>query len=376
MKMLLVALGGIFMTGCAQQRVTDSLTEASAVEGREYAAEMAAQSPFETAEMRWSEAARQMEQRNPKYVAARQLHDQLAGENPELVEVTSEIRKSVANSFGEALNPGAFIESIRSPATHLPKQLASLGGIKDISHNVGQNAWQGASATVEAELTMRGERVKLHRLLRTGELLDQEMTLLEKSTPSGESADPELMAAIRKWRGELQVARDAWLVEVRDFFDAEYHDVRFIRDGSGLPDYRDVNQPDLADWERWCQLTRSKELVESLAKSHAENKSAVPGVTMVTNRLGNLVGGDDEEADYSPAIRESSAVRREVRTLVQSWRKMKEAQQQAARLEASGDDAEFSKISDINKRRNIHKLRNTEIENAAVVWMMDETCWK
>lgn len=377
MKIFVVALCAIGIISCAQQRVVDSLNDAAAVEGREYAAEMAAQSPFDTVEMKWSDAARQMEKRNPAYLAARQIYEQSAAENSEVRELTSEIRRSVTSSVGGVLNPGAVLESMRNPAIELPKQIASIGGIKDISHNVNQNAWQGASAAVDAKLAMRRERVKLHRLLRTGAQLDHEISLVEKSTSAtGKDADPELGNAMREWRGELRDARETWLSEVRDFFDAEYHDVRFIADASGLPTYRNVDQPELEDWERWCQLVRSKELVDTLAKSHAENKPAVPGTTMVTSTLGNLVGGGDDEPDFSPAIRESSAVRREVRTLVQSWRNMKRAQTQAARLESAEEATTITSVADVTNRRKIHQLRTTEIENAAKVWMMDETCWE
>ncbi len=377
MKALPVILCAIAVAGCAQQRVVHSLQDAAVVEGMEYAAEMEAQSPFDTVEMSWSEAVEQMELRNRTYIAARQEHERLGMETAEIGEITSEVRRSVTSSVGGALSPGAFINSVLDPANQLPKQLSSLAGLKDISHNVGQNAWQGAADSVDAELVMRRELVKLHRLLRTGELLDREIALLEDRASSGDDADPELAEAINGWRNELQSARAAWLAEVRDFFDAEYHDVRFIRDDAGLRDYRDVDQPDLADWERWCRLTRSKELVHALAESHAESQPAVPGSTVVTNRLQNLVNRDDGEPETSPAIRDSGAVRSEVRKLVKSWRNMKETQQQAARLESAFDEGgEITPPADVNQRRRIHQLRKAEVENTAVIWMMDEACWE
>lgn len=363
------------LVGCAQQQVAESLQEAAVVEGREYAAEMQAQSPFRTLEMHWSEAAEQMEHRNPNFIAAQRTHQQAVDQSSEFQAVTSQLRGSMTSSIRGALNPGAMLASMRNPAIELPKQLASISTLKDISHNVSQDAWKGASTVVDAELAMRQERVKLHRLLRIGQQIDRETERTNATAAaSGEEVDAEFAAAMREWRGELRNAREAWLTEVRDFFDAEYHDVRFIPDDSGLPTYREVHQPDLADWERWCQLTRSKELVDSLAKSHADSKPAIPGSNAVIGRLSSLAsGGDDDGA--GEVVRESSAVRREVRTLVQSWRSMKRAQHQADQMEATIEDGGIATVADIHKLRRIHQLRMQEIEHAAKVWMMDEQCW-
>jgi len=374
MKMLLMASAGVLLVGCAQRRVTESLAEATVVEGKQYAAEMAAQSPFQTVEMRWSEAGKLMEKRNRAFIAAKARHGESTEKKPEVGELTGEVRRAVASSVGGVLSPGALLESMRNPVVQVPKQLASLGGIKDVPHNVSQSAWKDAGASVDAELVMRREQVRLHRLLRTGELIDHETALLEKSPPLAEDADPAIAAAIQEWRSALREARNTWLGEVRDLFDAEYQDVRFVRDSTGLPTYRDVDEPDLTDWQRWCRLAREKEVVEALGKAHVERKSTVPGATMVSEKLGGMVGTDTPEE--SAAIRDAGAVRREVRTLVQSWRKMKQAQKDATRLEERHTPPVLATVADVNLRKRIYNLRATEIENTGVVWMMDEKCWE
>jgi len=370
MKTLAVSLAGICLTGCVQTRLAGSVTEAHEIESRQYATEVAAQSPFKTVEMRWSEAARLMENRNHAFANARKTHDETLARKSEAVGITRTIGTTVTGSIGEVLNPGALLDTLRDPTKHVPKQLASLGRIKDISHTLEQGAWNDASTALDAELAMRRERVRLHRLLRTGELLDAESRHLQAAPDATDN--PELAKALAEWRAALRQERETWLAEVRDLFDAEYHDVRFIRDGSGLPTYRDIDEPDLADADRWCRLARSKEIVDILAKSHADDKPVVPGATLVTNRLSGMFRTED---DTSRQIRSDDAARREARALIKSWRDMKRAQREAASLEEHHAEPGFNTPADVAARRRILAHRKAEIENAAVIWMMDEHCW-
>jgi len=372
-KLLMVSVW-MLLVGCAQKRVSDSLAEATLVEGRQYAEEMAAQSPFETVEMRWSEAGKLMEQRNRVFLQAKSRHEEATLQKPEVNQLTGEVRRAVTTSVGGVLSPGALIEAMRNPAVQVPKQLATLGGIKDVPHSVSQTAWQDAAASVDAELAMRRERVKLHQLLRAGELIERELAIVRSAPAPAEDADPADAAAIREWRVELAAEREQWLGEIRDLFDAEYHDVRFKRDRSGLPTYAEVDEPDLTDWERWCRLAREKELIETLSKAHEERKPAVPGTTMIADRLGGIVRM--EKAEEESGVRESGAVRREVRTLVQSWRKMKKAQKEAAAGEARHTPPVITGAAEVNQRRKIFKDRSTEIESVGLIWMMDEKCWE
>lgn len=371
MKMLLMASAGMLFVGCAQQRVTDALAQATEAEGKQYAAEMAAQSPFKTVEMRWSEAGRLMEKRNRAFIAAKEAHAKANEKKPEVGVITGEVKRAVASSVGGVLSPGALLESMRSPALQLPKQLASLGGIKDVPHHISQSAWDDACASVDAEFAMRRERVKLHRLLCIGELIDQELVIARESPVLPEDVDPAVGLAIEEWRSALNVERGNWLGEMRDLFDAEYHDVRLVRDSSGLAMYREIGEPNLSDWQRWCRLAREKELVASLGKAHADRKPSIPGMIMVSNKFGEIVG--DSGPEKAVAIREPEAVRREVRTLVQSWRKMKQAQHEAEAIEVP---SVLASAPDVNTRKRNFHLRKTEIEHAGVIWLMDEQCWR
>lgn len=363
---------GLSLTACVQQHVSESLAEQAVLEGRRYADEVEAQSPFDTVEIDWSEAEALMEKRNRRYVAARLKHAEAIEEKPVVNQLTHEVKEAVSVSIDDVLNPGALIESLRSPAANLPKQLASLGKFKDISHQVEQSAWDQTAAAVEAEMAMRREKVKLHRLLRMGELIDAELGRLESAPPPAPDADPKLAAALKAWHGELKQERKTWLTEVRDLFDAEYHDVRFVRDRTALPTYEKADHPDLGEWRRWCRLRRSKELVTVLQKAHADRKPAVPGTELVKDRLEQIIHPEDAGAD---PVRDTASLRSEVRSPIQNWREMKEAQLEAQRLEETEDSPHFENLARVGTRQTIFKLRREEIEHASVVWMMDERCW-
>ncbi|MDB4608457.1 hypothetical protein OAH10_01915, partial [bacterium] len=162
------------------------------------------------------------------------------------------------------------------------------------------------------------------------------------------------------------------LTEVRNLFDAEYHDVHFIPDDSGLPTYRDAANPDLGKWRRWCHLRRSKELIGKLTLSHKESKPTLPGTAFVAKSLKQMVNQNSE----STIVRKTDSVRQEVRTLIQSWRNMKETQEQAELLEGSTDDLPLQTQGDIKARQKIFQLRKAEIKYVSVVWLLDEDCWR
>ena len=374
MKFLFTASACIFFVGCAQQRVSESLADATVVEGKQYALEMAAQSPFKTVEMRWSEVGKLMEKRNRTYINARRTYVESTEKKPGVFNVTGQAGRLLTSSVAGGISPEALLESMRNPVVELPKRIASLSSIKDVPHNVSQYAWNDAAASVEAKLAMRREQVRLHRLLHTGELIDDEITVLEKSPPLAKDVNPTIKAAVNKWSDTLHAERKKWLGEVRDIFDAEYYDVRFIRDSSGLPSYRDLDKTDLSDWQRWCCLAREKELVEVMGKAHEESKTTVPGTAMVTEKLRGIVYADTPEE--REVIRDAGAVRREVRMLAKCWRKMKQSQKEAIRFEERHQPPALANVADVNIRKRIYELRTTEIENRATIWMMDENCWQ
>ncbi|WP_193213692.1 hypothetical protein [Luteolibacter marinus] len=353
--------------------MSESVSEHAVVEGLRYAKEVEAQSPFETVEMSWSEADKLMQERNRDYIVAKTAYQQAVEERPVVRNLTDEVKNAVSFSLGDVLKPQELLKTLNEPVTQLPKQLASIGKLKDLSHNIEGSAWKHTAESVDAELKMRGEKVKLQQLLRTGELIDAEMAKLDAAPPLPADADPKLSKALQGWRGVLRDERRKWLGEVRDFFDAEYRDVRFVKDGSGLPNYRDANRPDLTEWDRWGWLQRSKELVAALRKAHDASKPALPGTRAVTETLADMVHPGDKEPE--PVLK-TEAVRSEVRTLIQHWREMKLAQEQALGLEAQEDPSSFDSIARVDKRQAIFKLRQQEIQHSVVIWMMDEQCWQ
>lgn len=368
--LLASAIGVLLLTGCVQQHVDESLSEAAVVEGRRYAEEVEAQSPFETVEIQWSAAEDLMEQRNPAFVAARRSYAEAVEEKPLVGELASEVKSAMGDSLGDVFDTDLLLKSLKSPATQLPRQLASLGKLKDLTHQMEQSAWDDAAASVDAEMTMRKEKVRLHRLLRMGELIDAELERVESAKPEAAS-DPAVVKAVHVWRASLEDEREKWLTEVRDVFDAEYHDVRFIRDGSGLPTYRSLKHPDLGEWERWCRLRRSKEVVTLLGEQHGKDKPSIPGADLVTDKFADLMNPDDGPEH----VRDTDSVRREVRSLIQNWREMKDAQEQAKRLERANDKVGLDSVARVGARQKIFKFRSDEIQHASVVWMLDEDCW-
>lgn len=369
---VLWAAGSLVWVGCAERKVTRSLTQTAAVEGRRYANEVKAQSPFSTVEMRWIEARELIKTRNPAFVDASQRHTAALQGKPLVAELTREMKDTMRVSFGDMFDTDSLISSLKSPTIELPKRLASFTKLKDLSHEVEQGAWQDAGASVDAELDMRKVEVKLHRLLRMGKLLDREQKRAKREPDPEASSDPKFPAALAAWRSGLEKEREKWLTEVRDLFDAEYQDVHFIPDDSGFPTYRSAANPDLTDWKRWSHLQRSRGLIGKLTQSHQANKPAIPGTELVKGSLLKMVGREKK----AETVRETDDVRKEVRSLIQSWRSMKKAQKQAAALEEKSGDAPVASIADVTTRQTIFKLRSDEIRQASVVWLLDENCWQ
>ncbi|MBK1833767.1 hypothetical protein [Roseibacillus ishigakijimensis] len=369
---LLLAAISALCVSCVQHQVTTSVAEHAVVEGSRYAEEVAAQSPFETKEMSWREAAELMKVRNHDFLAAKEAYQEANEKQPLVQKLTTEVKSAVNVSFGDLLKPQSVLKLLNEPVTQVPKRLASMSKLKDISHSAETSAWQHTASSVDAELKMRAEKVKLQELLREGHLLDSELQLVEAAPPLPQDADPKLRKSVQDWKNKLTTERQKWLNEVRNFFNAEYGDVKFVKDESGLPTYRNVEKPDLTQWERWCQLRRSKELVKVLQKAHKADKPAIPGTDMVKNKLASFMTGDEDNPDL---VLDTQSVRNEVRQLIQNWREMKEAQEKARSLEQQATDSDFGSIAGINRRQSIFNFRQREIQHASQVWLRDESCW-
>jgi len=360
---------------CAQQEVTDCVGNHAQHEGLRYADEVAAQSPFETVEISWSGALQLMEERNLAYRKAMHSYQTANQDTPKVSLIRSQLKKSVKISLNDVLKPQSLAKSFQDPITALPKQLGSISALKDISHEMEQTVWSKEGDSVEAKLLMRKEQVKLYTLLSKGEVIDREIDRLEAESTelseSSEQRDPKLKEAQEKWVTSVIKDRDGWIDEVRDFFNAEYHDVIFRKDASAKPSYRSVSVPDLSEWQRWCFLTRSQSLVKALKENHKKTKPAVPGSRAVKEKVAEML---NKKAEYAVTLN-TDKVRGEVRNLISNWREMKSTQAELKSLDPGKSTSDDPKL-DLVKSQKVYKLRHQEINHTSVVWMMDEDCWR
>jgi len=375
-KLIYTASCMLILIGCVNQNITSPLVKTTKVEGRRYAKEVDEQSPFKTVEIPWIEAGELIKERNPSFISASTSYSEALIGKPLVSELTREVKTTVAESIGSIFDIDNLVSTFKKPSFEIPKQVVSISRLKDVNHEVKKDAWEDAGKSIDAELQMRKVEVQLHRLMRTGQLIDREMlnaSRAPKLDPDSVNTDPKFPGALAAWQASLKSERSNWLTEVRDLFDAEYHDVRFIPDDSGLPTYRNADNPDLGKWKRWCHLGRSKELISQLTKSHTDNKPTLPGTAFVTKSLKQMVNKKDGPV---PIVRKTDSVRKEVRTLIQSWRSMKETQEQADLLEEMSGDLPILTQGEIKARQKIFQLRKAEIRYVSVVWLLDEDCWQ
>jgi hypothetical protein len=366
----------LILIGCVNQNITSPLAKTSKVEGRRYAKEVDEQSPFKTVEIPWIEAGELIKERNPSFISASSSYSEALVGKPLVGELTREVKTTVAESIGSIFDIDNLVSTFKKPTFDIPKQIVSISRLKDVNHEIKKDAWEDAGKSIDAELQMRKVEVQLHRLMRTGQLIDREMLNASrdpKLDPDSINTDPKFPGALAAWRASLKSERSNWLAEVRDLFDAEYHDVRFIPDDSGLPTYRNADNPDLGKWKRWCHLGRSKELISTLTQYHKENKPTLPGTAFVTKSLKQMVNQKDSPVT---TVRKTDSVRKEVRTLIQSWRSMKETQEQADILEEMSGDLPILTQGEIKARQKIFQLRKAEIRYVSIVWLLDENCWR
>lgn len=363
------------LVSCAQQEVTDSVGNHAQREGLRYADEVAAQSPFKTVEISWSGALQLMEERNLAYRKAMHSYKTANQDTPTVSQIRSQLKKSVKISLKDVLKPQSLAKSFQDPVTALPKQLGSISALKDISHEMEQTVWSKEGDSVEAKLLMRKEQVKLYTLLSKGEVIDGEIDRLEAESPepneSNEQIDFKLKEAQEKWAASVIKDRDDWIDEVRDFFNAEYHDVIFRKDASAKTSYRSVSVPDLSEWQRWCFLARSQSLVEALKENHKKTKPGVPGTRIMKEKMAEML---NKRAEYAVTLN-TDKVRGEVRNLIRNWREMKKAQTEIKSLDPGKAKSHDPKL-DFMKAQKVYKLRHQEINHTSVVWMMDEDCWR
>lgn len=368
MKRWLTSLLPLFLAACAQQNVQNKIAEASPTEASKYEREIDSQSPFETLTMSWSEAIELMESRNPAFLSARSRFTKANQEKPVVAEISGQVKETISGSVGQIISPSALLKSLQNPVEQLPKRISSIGDIKNVPHQLEKHEWQEVSTSLEAELAMREERVRLHHLLRKEQIINAELHLAETALKNQKSNDPKFLSALENWRNTLHEDRKTWLTQMRNVFDAEYHDLRFKPDRSGLTDYRGMVQPDLNDLNRWCHLQRTHHLVNALSRQHSKNRSALPGATLITQKFSS--------ENPTTKLTDPAIIRKQVRSLLNSWRELKAAQQEADALEKTPPKPSLTSAPELAQRQKIYKLRTTEIHHTGILWSMDEDCWR
>ena len=102
------------------------------------------------------------------------------------------------------------------------------------------------------------------------------------------------------------------------------------------------------------------------------DRPTLPGTAFVAKSLKQMVNQDSGPT----TVRKTDSVRQEVRTLIQSWRSMKETQEQAELLEELSGDLPLQTQGELKARQRIFQLRKAEIKYVSVVWLLDEDCWR
>ncbi len=367
----------LFFSHCATHEVGRELDKGVALRGETYARELAAQSPFEKVEMSWREASELMKERNPEYRKAIMDKEESKIKKGMVGNLTHEVRKSLTSSVQTTLNPVEIAKAMKNPVDALPKQLESITDLKNISHSLTQSEWGRVSQSVRADAVKRREVVNLHVLFCQGENLEKAEGELEELL-DGEKVEQskEFSKELAKTKGVMGKWREEWLDDVRDFFNAEYHDVEFNA-YSRLNFYRDVDNPGFTDWRRWRLLENSDKLVVELRKQHLEGKPILPGMNQLTDHFGvrRLRSELSDEGNLNEGMV------REVRGMLRDWRKLKSLQQKITSLEVdSPDSLEGSKdksvsVSDLRRVTALYELKKKEVDYLKVFWVMDEECW-
>lgn len=241
-----------------------------------------------------------------------------------------------------------------------------------------QSEWARVSQGVGAEMVQREQMVSLHELFCQSEnlkSLQNDMSALvdAEKLEKSKSMDKELA----KLEVMIEKEHDTWLDKVRDFFNAEYHDVEFNNYNRKLSSYRGVSDPGFSDYERWGKLEHSDEMVNELKVSHEEAKPILPGVSM----LKETFGVNDVRSELAhEGMLDDEAVN-DVRKILKNWRELKSVQQEITELETKisqfkkGKDAAVS-YTDLKEVSKLYELKQKEVKFLSQLWIMDEQCWR
>lgn len=369
-----MAVSGVgLVCQCAHKEVRYQLDNKVQDSGENYAKELEAQSPFEKVSLSWNDATELMRERNAKYQKAVATQIEAESKGGVVKNFTYEVKRSLTNTATQTLNPKEIVKAINNPVAELPKRLKSLTDLKNISHSLEQQEWHRVGQAVEAQKITRVEMVKLHVLFRQERVIEGQKALLEKYEKLAEG-QPKLVSLLKKKRKIYEGEREAWLNSVRDFFNAEYHDVDFYDTENSLTLYREVSDPEFHQWQRWRRLDRAEELVKQLSKEHGDNKPVVPGV----NSLKASLGIKEVQSNLLVNVEKQTSVRGEVRMMLKKWRELKNAQIKIAALKSKESDSfklEGMTAQVIDEQFKIYEFLQTEIKLVSYFWMLDEECW-
>ncbi len=356
------------LSQCAHKEVKHQLDKIFQTRGQNYARELKAQSPFEKVTLSWTDATKLMLERNPEYRKALTTQSEASANNGLVKNVTHELKRSLSNTATQTLNPKEIAKAINNPVGELPKRLKSLTDLKNVSHSLEQKEWSRIVQAVAAEKTMRTQMVKLHVFFRQEQVIKEQESLLKKYQELVVGR-PKLENLLIKKRIACQANRRDWLNSVRQFFNAEYYDVDFKDTNNSLTLYREVNDPQFHQWQRWRALRHSQELATQLSKQHKENKPVVPGMNSIKTSLGI----QEFQSNIAATGEKQSGMRNEVRMMLKKWRELKNTQTKIAMLKSKQGDPITPQM--IENQFKIYQLLELEIKLVSYFWMLDEECW-
>jgi len=411
-------LGGLLaaVASCAQQEVTQQLERRVKNVGEVYSNEVNAQSPFQKVSFTWNQARELMTERNPKLRQAVKDYNDALVEHSLVKNLTGHLGGSMKKTVSGTLSPKQLSLIAQKPVSELPKHFESLASIKDFSHDMESKQWKKLQQTVVSKQQIRVETVKLYAYFKQYQVLEEKRRWLAKHE---DVTDPKVKSSVARLQKSYRQERAKWLDAVRDFYNAEYFDVELRLTGEVMPTYASVQNPNFDDWKRWRVLGREKESAGKALKYHEKTKPMIPGTKMVKNKLGDALNLNLNMGEDGHMAESDQSMRDNVRAVLRSWRLLKEAQADVNDFEgqlekvqhrrkeitmkagqakvmtvaASSGEGEEKKeaapkvdpavsaalsklvLQELALQQKIWVAKNKELQSAAKLWLIDETCW-
>ncbi len=366
------------MESCATREVAETVDLHRQRAGKDFAKEVSAQSPFKSVTLDWDEAKELMYDRNMTVTKANKKKKEATARSPLMTDLISHLQSSVGETARGALSPEDLVKVARSPFEELPKHLRNLASLKDFSHEMQLQAYDDVKDASKAEQTIRQEIVTLQAFFVTGTLLKKRADLLEQ-WESDESSPAKLKTMLKKDKAAYLASREKWLDQIRDFFNAEYADVKFSGVGRKFLFYRNVSNPHFENWQRWRVLQRSEKLATGLKKLHDASRPMVPGTNLAKTKVLTMLNVNPTEE----TLQDPQEVRSSVRGVLKNWRELKEQQAEEAELKKKIDVlkrmetlTEAQQIENYSLAKKLLDVQQKELSHAKELWLIDEQCWK